>query len=200
MFYCSSVSSFYCYYCIANKESFLNQLAHVILAHNWYRSTSMCFHVYSHEYTCSACCHEFWTSLTRVILGQNWYGFTGMRHHVKNSWFHGKHVSTHQICSQNPVNSHTETRELSQLNSWIHLDRTCEITGRCLLGSIQQAVRIVQNIYSWTQPTTMKTNDWTFIYRSIESSGSLKAPYTLYSLADLFNRTPSQFLCKVVLA
>ena len=56
-------------------------------------------------------------SLTRVILGENWYGFTGMCHHVKNSWFHGKHVSTHQICSQNPVKSHTETRELSQLNS-----------------------------------------------------------------------------------
>ena len=31
----------------ANKEPFLNQLARVILVHNWYRSTSMCFHVYS---------------------------------------------------------------------------------------------------------------------------------------------------------
>ena len=54
-----------------------------ILVHNWYCSTSMCFHVYSREYTCSACCHEFWTSLTRVVLGQNWYGFTGTCHHVK---------------------------------------------------------------------------------------------------------------------
>ena len=105
----------------ANKEPFLNQLARVILVHNWYRSTSTCFHVYSREYTCSACCHEFWMSLTRVVLDQNWYGFTGTCHHVKNLWFHGKNVSTHQICSQNPVNSHMETRELSQLNSWIHL-------------------------------------------------------------------------------
>ena len=101
----------------ANKEPFLNQLAHVILVHNWYRSTSTCFHVYSREYTCSACCHKFWTSLTQVVLGQNRYGFTDTCHHVKNSWFHSKHVLPHQICSQNPVNS----RELSQLNSWIHL-------------------------------------------------------------------------------
>ena len=43
----------------ANKEPFLNQLARVILVHKWYRSTSICFHVYSREYTCSACCHEF---------------------------------------------------------------------------------------------------------------------------------------------
>ena len=42
------------------KEPFLNQLADVILIHNWYRSTSTCFHVYSREYTCSTgCCHEF---------------------------------------------------------------------------------------------------------------------------------------------
>ena len=59
----------------ANKEPFLNQLAGVILVHNWYRSTSTCFHVYSREYTC--------TSLTRVVLGHNWYGFTGTCHHVK---------------------------------------------------------------------------------------------------------------------
>ena len=37
----------------ANKEPFLNQLARVIQVHNWYRSTSTCFHVYSCEYTCS---------------------------------------------------------------------------------------------------------------------------------------------------
>ena len=43
----------------ANKEPFLNQLTRVILVHNWHRSTSMCFIVYSHEYTCSACCNEF---------------------------------------------------------------------------------------------------------------------------------------------
>ena len=77
--------------------------------------------IYSLVYTCSACCHEFWTSFTQVVLGQNWYSFTGTCHHLKNSLFHGKHVSTHQICSQNPVNSCTETHELSQLNSWIHL-------------------------------------------------------------------------------
>ena len=29
----------------AKKEPFLNQLAHVILVHNWYLSTSTCFHV-----------------------------------------------------------------------------------------------------------------------------------------------------------
>ena len=101
----------------ANMEPFLNQLARVILVHNWYRSSSTCFHVCF----CSACCHKFWTSLTRFILGQNWYAFTGTCHHVKNSWFHSKHVSTHNICSQNPVNSRTETHELSQSNSWIHL-------------------------------------------------------------------------------
>ena len=93
----------------ASKEPFLNQLARVILVHNWYRCTSTCFQVYSREYTCSACCHEFWTSLTHVVLSQNWYGFTGTCHHVKNSWITDKHVSTHQICSQNLVNSHTET-------------------------------------------------------------------------------------------
>ena len=43
----------------ANKEPFLNQFAHVILVHNWYRSTSTCFHVYSREYTCSASCQWF---------------------------------------------------------------------------------------------------------------------------------------------
>ena len=43
----------------ANKEPFLNQLVRVILVHNWYHSTSTCFLVHSHEYTCSACCHEF---------------------------------------------------------------------------------------------------------------------------------------------
>ena len=34
----------------ANKEPFLNQLAHVIRVNNLYRSTSTCFHVYSREY------------------------------------------------------------------------------------------------------------------------------------------------------
>ena len=40
----------------ANKEPFLNQLACVLLVHNWYCPTSTCFHMYSGEYTCSACC------------------------------------------------------------------------------------------------------------------------------------------------
>ena len=70
--------------CPANKEPFLNQLAHIILVHNWYRSTSTCFHVYSRKYTCSACCHRFWTSLTQVVLCQNWYSFSGTCYHVKN--------------------------------------------------------------------------------------------------------------------
>ena len=60
---------------------------------------------------------RFWMSLTQVILCQNWYSFNGTCYHVKNSCFHGKHVSTHHICSHNLVDS----RELSQLNSWIHL-------------------------------------------------------------------------------
>ena len=32
----------------ANKEPFLNQLACVILVHNWYCSTSTCFHMNTH--------------------------------------------------------------------------------------------------------------------------------------------------------
>ena len=51
--------TFKCYSVPANKEPFLNQLARVTLVHNWYRTTSMCFHVYSREYTCSANCHKF---------------------------------------------------------------------------------------------------------------------------------------------
>ena len=58
----------------ANKEPFLNQLTHVILVHNWYRSTSTCFHVYSREYTCSVCCHEFDTCRTGSELVRfHWY-------------------------------------------------------------------------------------------------------------------------------
>ena len=49
----------------------------------------------------------------RVVLGRV---VCHSCYHVKNLWFHGKHMSTHQISLQNPVNSH----ELSQLNSWIH--------------------------------------------------------------------------------
>ena len=50
-------------------------------------------------------------------LGQNWYGFTGMCHHMKNSWFHGKRVSIHQICSQNPVNSRELIEPVELVNS-----------------------------------------------------------------------------------
>ena len=58
----------------ANKEPFLNQLTRVILVHNWYRSTSTCFHVYSREYTCSVCCHEFDTCRTGSELVRfHWY-------------------------------------------------------------------------------------------------------------------------------
>ena len=115
----------------ANKEPFLNQLTHVTLVHNWCRSTSMCFHVYSRAYTCSACYHEFWTSLTRVVLGQNctvslahvitWTNrdFTG------NTCRHTKFV--HRIWWIH-VNWASWTREFTY--------RTCEITGRCLLGFV----------------------------------------------------------------
>ena len=45
-----------------------------MLVHNWYRSTSTCFHVYSREYTCSAWCHEFDTSCTGSELVRfHWY-------------------------------------------------------------------------------------------------------------------------------
>ena len=58
----------------ANKEPFLTQLTRVILVHNWYRSTSTCFHVYSREYTCSVCCHEFDTCRTGSELVRfHWY-------------------------------------------------------------------------------------------------------------------------------
>ena len=111
-------------HCPANKEPFLNQLAGVILVHNWYRSTSTCFHVYSCEYTCSACCHEFWTSLTRVVLGQNWYGFTGTCHHVKKLVIsHTKFVNRIWWIH---VNWTSWTREITY--------GTGEITGPCLLG------------------------------------------------------------------
>ena len=60
------------------------------------------------------CCHEFDTSHTESELVQfHWYVSS-----------HEKHVSTHQIFSQNPVNSRMETRELSQLNSCIHLQKS----------------------------------------------------------------------------
>ena len=38
----------YIYIYPTNKEPFLNQLACVIVVHNWYRSTSTCFHVNTH--------------------------------------------------------------------------------------------------------------------------------------------------------
>ena len=105
---------------------------------NWYRSNSICFLVYSHEYRCSACCHEFWTSLTWVILGQNWYGFTGMCHHVKNLR-HTKFV--HRI-------------------QWIHVHwasstskftyRTCEIPSRCLLGNVTVRNGVDSQQLDWT--------------------------------------------------
>ena len=68
-----------------------------------YCSTSMCIHVNTRVLPVV-------TSFERVVLGQNWYGFNGMCRHVKNSWFHSNHVSTHQICLQNPVTYRTETR------------------------------------------------------------------------------------------
>ena len=77
----------------------------------------MCFHVYSHEYICSACCHEFDTIHSgSELVWFHWY--------VSSRDF----VLTHQISSQNPVNS----RELSQPHEYPY--RTREITGHCLLG------------------------------------------------------------------
>ena len=60
-----------------NKEPFLNQLAHVILVHNLYSSTSTCFLVYSHEFTfclLSQVFNKFDTSCTGSELVRfNWY-------------------------------------------------------------------------------------------------------------------------------
>jgi hypothetical protein len=146
--------------CVSSPTFGLDMLIHTQQSRNhfwtsWHMSywfiigtAPTCFHVYSREYTCSACCQEFWTSLTQVILGQNWYSFTGTCHHVKNLWFHGKHVATHQICLHNPVNSRTETRELSQLNSWIHLQNMWN-HGSLLAGysCVYQTSHTVQCMY-----------------------------------------------------
>ena len=122
---------------LANKEPFLNQLACVILVHNWYRSTSTCFHVYPREYMCSACCHKFWTSLTRVILGWNWYGFTAWyirvimwktRDFTINTCWHTKFV--HRI-RWIKIRKHVNWA----CRTWEFTYRTCTITGRCLLGT-----------------------------------------------------------------
>ena len=110
-------------------------------------------------------------SLTRVVLGQNWYDFTGTCHLVKNSWFPGKHVSTHQICSQNPVNSRTETCELSQLNSWIHLQNMWN-HGSLFAGVLRVVLFRSFIPSSWldknhpwiyNQQTELGTGDW-FIF------------------------------------
>ena len=78
----------------------------------------MCIHVNTHVLPVVISFERVWHE-SYWVRTVNWYGFTSTCHHVKKLWFHGKHVSTltHQICSQNPLNSH----ELSQLNSWIHL-------------------------------------------------------------------------------
>ena len=47
----------------------------------------MCIHM-------NTCVLPVVTSFERV-----WHSFAGTCHHVKNSWFHGKHMLTHQICS-----------------------------------------------------------------------------------------------------
>jgi len=51
-----------------------NKLAHVILVHNWYRSTSMCFHMYIHVF-CLLSHESYWVRTAMVSLA---------RHHVKN--------------------------------------------------------------------------------------------------------------------
>ena len=156
--------------CPANKEPFLNQLTCVKLVHNWYRSTNTCFHVYSREYTCSAYCHKFWTSLPRVVLGQNRYGFTGTCHHVKHSWLHGKHVSTHQICSQNPMNSRTAIRWIQVQktpdfhewkNSWFHVRKTRVDTPNLFTESREFTYLKHVNWASWTREFIYKTREIT---------------------------------------
>ena len=60
----------------ANKEPFLNQLAGVILVHNWYHSTSTCFHVYVNHVFCllSQVLNEFDTSRTgSELVWFHWY-------------------------------------------------------------------------------------------------------------------------------
>ena len=55
----------------ANKEPFLNQLAGVIMVHNWYRSISTCFHVFC---LLSRVLNEFDTSRTGSELVRiHWY-------------------------------------------------------------------------------------------------------------------------------
>ena len=89
---------------------------------------------YSPKYTCSACCHEFWTSLT-------WVGSrTGMvslarvitwktRGFMVNTCRHTKFVHRIRLIHvRKHVNWACWTREFTY--------RTCEIMGRCWLGSL----------------------------------------------------------------
>ena len=65
----------------------------------------MCIHVFC---LLSQVLNEFDMSRTRTG-----YGFTGTCHH-------GKNVSTHQICSQNPVNSVELMNSLTEhVKSWV---------------------------------------------------------------------------------
>ena len=117
----------------ANKEPFLNQLARVILVHNWYRSTSTCFHVYSCEYMCSACCHDF-----EWVWHESYWVRTGTVSLVRIITLK-THDFTVNMCR------HTKfVHRIRWIRVWKHVHwaswtheftyRTCEITGRCLLG------------------------------------------------------------------
>ena len=115
----------------ANKEPYLNQLACVILVHNWYRSTSTCFLVYSLEYTCSACCHEFDTSRT----GSELNCMVSLVHVI--TWkTRDFTVDTCRHTKFVHIIRWIHVRKHMNWASWTHefTKRTCEITGHCLLG------------------------------------------------------------------
>ena len=104
-----------CFHIPANKEPFLYQLACVILVQYWYRSTSVCFHVYSRQ--------RVWHKSYWVRTGKKLCDFT------VNTCQHTKFV--HRIWwiqVQKHMNWASWTREFTY--------RTCEIMGRCLLLSI----------------------------------------------------------------
>ena len=121
----------------ANKEPFLNQLARVILVHNWYHSTSTCFH------TCVFTWKYVFCLLTLVLkeFDMSRTGSEQVRSHWyvssrENSWFHGKHTCQHTKFFHRIwwIN----VRKHVNWASWTHefTYRTCEITDRCLLGRL----------------------------------------------------------------
>jgi hypothetical protein len=109
----------------AYKEPFLNQLARVILVHNWYRSTSMCIQVNTRVLPVVTNFERVWhesywvrTGTVSLVCVVTW-----------KTWFHGKHVLIHLytkfvhriqwIHVRKHVNWASWTREFTY--------RTCEI-------------------------------------------------------------------------